>query len=714
MKKIIKYAIGLGTTLLLLPFIAFATPSSVDRITDHIEPLIKSDYIKSVYFIGTSTTASSTFANGLNVTGGCFAYGGVCIGNISGSGTANQLAYWSSGTGLTSSSVLTRTANGLLVASPTDNGAIVLSARGESGAGSGISVTDGGVSTLHLSSLIFSNDNLYDIGALNATRPRDVHVARNIEVGNSLTAVGTVSAADVTATNMLTTGLIASGNASALKFTATGNAASVFPYASTTMITATTASTTDLIVSSLSTANGAVYTPTGGRLTTEAGYTYNESTNLLTVPNLAVTNTGASSFVVGNSTTGVINVGDMSLTSTGGTALNNIVIPNANALRFFTTNDTFFQYFGRSYSASAQRADFYFDYSYANSTDGDANFRNLRNSETVLQLNNGGNVGIGTTTITAKFHVSTSTSGTMDVFKSVGGQVNNQAGTFVQTGLGNTVCAGCVGIGTTSPYAKLSVNGRGIFNQDVRADYFTATGTVASTFPYASTTALSVSGTAYFPGTGIWNSSGNVGIGTTNPLSQLSLAGYGAISGVTGNNTGYLTHQYGASDGLDYLSLAGNFRRTDSNAGTIFTNSQATAEVLIGTQSNDGRIMFNTTASNNVVPTERVRITASGKVGVATSTPTSIFSVTGTSTLAGDIDLLSTGSSPVVGNATLASGTVTVATGAATTNSFIMLTRKSTGGTIGTAITYTVTNGSFTITSDSLVDTSTFTWLIIN
>jgi fibronectin-binding autotransporter adhesin len=47
-----------------------------------------------------------------------------------------------------------------------------------------------------------------------------------------------------------------------------------------------------------------------------------------------------------------------------------------------------------------------------------------------------------------------------------------------------------VGIGTTSPYAKLSVVGQTV------AAYFTATTTTASTFPYASTTALTVSGGA--------------------------------------------------------------------------------------------------------------------------------------------------------------------------------------------------------------------------
>ena len=75
---------------------------------------------------------------------------------------------------------------------------------------------------------------------------------------------------------------------------------------------------------------------------------------------------------------------------------------------------------------------------------------------------------------------------------------------------------------------------------------------------------------------------------------------------------------------------------------------------------------------------------------------------------------LSTGSAPIAGNATLVAGTVTVNTTAATANCIVMLTRKTSGGTIGTAITYTISAGtSFTITSDSVLDTSTFSWFIV-
>src|SRR6185312_6557822 len=82
----------------------------------------------------------------------------------------------------------------------------------------------------------------------------------------------------------------------------------------------------------------------------------------------------------------------------------------------------------------------------------------------------------------------------------------------------------------------------------------------ASTFTLASTTQLTVSNTAYLPGSGIWNSAGEVGIGTMNAgggtklvvnTNTSSEASQGVIrsvaSGTTGNNYGMVTLATGAS-----------------------------------------------------------------------------------------------------------------------------------------------------------------------
>jgi hypothetical protein len=82
--------------------------------------------------------------------------------------------------------------------------------------------------------------------------------------------------------------------------------------------------------------------------------------------------------------------------------------------------------------------------------------------------------------------------------------------------------------------------------------------------------------------------------------------------------------------------------------------------------------------------------------------------------IAGKFLNIKSGSNQRAGNATLVSGTVTVSNTTVTANTIVVLTRKTSSGTIGTAITYTVSAGtSFTITSDNVLDTSTFSYLLI-
>jgi len=80
----------------------------------------------------------------------------------------------------------------------------------------------------------------------------------------------------------------------------------------------------------------------------------------------------------------------------------------------------------------------------------------------------------------------------------------------------------------------------------------------------------------------------------------------------------------------------------------------------------------------------------------------------------GKIGYLNSGANKSIGDVTLIAGTATVNTNAITTNSIVKLTRKTIGGTPGFT-SYTIVNGvSFTVTSDSITDTSTFEYFLID
>ncbi len=110
-----------------------------------------------------------------------------------------------------------------------------------------------------------------------------------------------------------------------------------------------------------------------------------------------------------------------------------------------------------------------------------------------------------------------------------------------------------VGIGTNSPAAALDVNGRvltGSATDGVYLTYNTGIGTVLG-YDGSGYNDLDLRATVT-AGTGLYlPSTGNVGIGTTGPLSKLSVGGVGvANTGVYGSGTTYGVYGSGGTDGV--------------------------------------------------------------------------------------------------------------------------------------------------------------------
>ena len=284
---------------------------------------------------------------------------------------------------------------------------------------------------------------------------------------------------------------------------------------------------------------------------------------------------------------------------------------------------------------------------------------------------------------------------------------------------------GYVGIGTTSPYAKLSVVGQAV------AEFFTATSTtLASTFPrlsstYATSTQLSVasltsgripyattggrfidSSALTFDGTTVTApvfaassatatstfaggfavetsglvydySTNRVGIGTASPTNTLSVNGTANVSGWFGVGT---TAQYDTSDvtigdATDQdLWLA--FRGKDDSGseirlvmGTQGNLGAGNDNGFLGTATND-RFDFRT---NN---TNRITVLGAGNVGIGDVSPASLFTV-------GNGDLFQVNSSGAIAAATGITSSGTITFSGLTANRLVTTT---TGGALTTSI----------------------------
>lgn len=169
--------------------------------------------------------------------------------------------------------------------------------------------------------------------------------------------------------------------------------------------------------------------------------------------------------------------------------------------------------------------------------------------------------------------------------------------------------------------------------------------------------------------------SGRVGINLTAPTAVLHLR-----SGTTAASTAPLKFTSGSllttaeAGGVEFL--------TDAYYGTITTGAARKTFAFLES------------------PTFTTPV-----LGVASGTSVS---------LSGTVSLANTGGAAASGQLTLVLGTKTVNTTAATGTCLIFFQRVTAGGTIGFATTYTVVaNTSFTVSSDSALDTSVYNWWIV-
>jgi len=259
---------------------------------------------------------------------------------------------------------------------------------------------------------------------------------------------------------------------------------------------------------------------------------------------------------------------------------------------------------------------------------------------------------------------------------------------------------GNVGIGNTSPDAKLDVTGNIYASSSGNIDLVLRSSTATADdgkFTIRSTGASDrleiMSGTTPTSLVTI-ASTGNVGIGTTVPLAALHIKDSGNLFMGSLNNAGVISFR---SD------LAG-----DTNTGIGAIDHSGSNNDGLALYGGDGISFHNRVTTGHV---EYMRITSTGNVGIGETTPETTFEVVGTASISGATTLGSTlsitGALTANGGITADSGvfTVTDTTGAIHTGSTLdvdgVITAGSSGITLTGAAGYILEGA---ITQDSLDD----------
>ena len=169
---------------------------------------------------------------------------------------------------------------------------------------------------------------------------------------------------------------------------------------------------------------------------------------------------------------------------------------------------------------------------------------------------------------------------------------------------------------------------------------------------------------------------------------EIASGGTGAITAAGARTTLGVPAGSGTATGTN----TGDQTNITGNAATVTTNANLTGPI--------------TSAGNATAIASQ---TGAGTKFVVDTTPTLISPL-----VTGTVSLPNTGAGATCGQLTLIGGTKTINTTAATATCLIFFQRKTNGGTIGFETTYTVNAGvSFTVSSDNILDTSIYNWLII-
>ncbi|MFN3188428.1 MAG: tail fiber domain-containing protein, partial [Candidatus Paceibacteria bacterium] len=234
----------------------------------------------------------------------------------------------------------------------------------------------------------------------------------------------------------------------------------------------------------------------------------------------------------------------------------------------------------------------------------DSNIRLRTAGSDRLTITNTGNVGIGIDAPTARLHVQTTSSGNVvDGLR-----------------LGNATTASGTG-------ARLT------FDLSTATHYSASIEAVRTNSPNAHSTDLlfrTCNGTCAVESNSTEKmritSTGNVGIGTANPLSKLDVSGGLAVGTYAGTEASHVNGMIvsgnvsiGTTNVTGTLSYARRFKISGSNVGLILEETDSSR--LFDWSVVSGDIRLRTAASNGSSPTELFRVTQAGNVGINISNP---------------------------------------------------------------------------------------------